>query len=305
MSTGEQVAIKVYKQADAPNALEKFQRQVSVLQELQQPFVRPDSWLGPRQCRGRPWSDELASMSPGDLFVKLLDYSRDASGQPGQDPADREMYVVTELAECTLQAKLAHSKKEGIPLPREQVHKIAKDIVLSAAGLHAKGFVHLDIKPHNIMLCAGHWKLIDMDGCARIGTTLRLSDSTISFTPMYCAPEFARFAEEGSSIRVSPGLDSWSVGLTIAELLSFQPLLKLHAQRMSAPHWRGRSFLGWLATGATMPVPRGWEADDPDFFELLTKRLLVNERCRKTLAECLAAPYFARWEAEAGEILSV
>ncbi len=55
--------------------------------------------------------------------------------------------------------------------------------MLVVAGLHAKGFIHLDLKPENLMLFDGMLKLIDVDGCVRIGTAISVSDSSLSFSP--------------------------------------------------------------------------------------------------------------------------
>jgi len=291
-TTGEEVAIKVYKNRKVGSAggiLGRFKRQVSNLLELNKPFERPTN-------RGR-WSQELAGAEPSDLFVRLLDFSRDARGQPGQDPADGSMYIITELAEHTLKSELRRRAHLSDPLPAEDVRKIARDIVLAVAGMHAKGFVHLDIKPENIMKCKGRWKIIDMDGCVRAGTTVKMNDTSVSFSPCYCAPEFAHFVINGGSVVVTPGLDVWSVGMTIAELVNLTPLLRRRYQDISEGHPREEAsvhFLKWLAALPTAPIPgRGWAADR-DLRKLLSSRLLVPDRShRASLEETLSAEYFA------------
>jgi serine/threonine protein kinase len=226
IETGEAVAIKVYKPyRNGSTTLAKFKRQVSVLQELQRPLEKPaDKAL---------WCEELASTDPANLFLKLLDFSKDANGEPAPDVVDGRMYIVTELAQCTLKNMLRQRNHRNAPLSAESVGKIAKEIVLAVAWLHAKGYVHLDIKPENIMMCGGRWKLIDMDGCARAGSEIKLADNTVSFSPCYCAPEFARLVVKGGSMRVRPSMDAWSVGLTIAELVNLCPLLRAQYQKIS------------------------------------------------------------------------
>merc|ERR1712232_1298772 len=176
---------------------------------------------------------------------------------------------------------------------------LAKEIILVVAGLHAKGFVHLDLKPENIMRFSnGHLKLIDVDGCFRAGTNVDRSDSSVSYSPCYCAPEWAGFVvkERKSKIRVTPSIDVWSVGITICELVSLQSALtdpmKRCAMQSSTHTGTLRRFLHWLSAVKTFPVPEKVRAFDTRFNELLTSWLLVPEaRERKTLAECLSSSF--------------
>jgi serine/threonine protein kinase len=289
--TGEAVAIKVYKPSKAGvfATLAKFRRQVGVLQEVQRPLEKPaDDSL---------WCEELARTDPANLFLRLLDFSKDASGEPAQDPADGRMYIVTELADCTLKDMLRQRSKRHAPLSAESVRKIAKEIVLAVAWLHAKGYVHLDVKPENIMMCGGRWKLIDMDGCLQTGTEVKLSNA-VSFSPLYCAPEFARFIVEGGSVTVKSSMDVWSVGTTIAELVNMCPLLWKQWTRYTevsdgqSRHAGNVTFLRWLGTVEATSLPRPGESR---FKIMLCSWLLVpSPECRRTLAQSLSSPYFMR-----------
>jgi len=269
--------------------LAKFKRQVSVLQELQRPLEKP--------AEEALWCEELASTNPADLFLKLLDFSKDADGEPAPDHVDGRMYIVTELAQCTLKDWLKLRNQRNSPLPAESVRKIAREVVLSVAWLHAKGFVHLDIKPENIMMCGGRWKLIDMDGCVRAGSIIKMADNSVSFSPCYCAPEFARLVLKGGSMRVKPSMDAWSVGMTIAELVNLCPLLRLQYQQISegqSPHAGSVSFLKWLGGVQRAPLPKraAWSEESRFKSLLCTWMLVPTPERRKTLAQSLDAPYF-------------
>merc|ERR1712110_357479 len=128
------------------------------------------------------------------------------------------------------------------------------------AGLHAKGFVHLDIKPENLMIFGGQLKLIDVDGCVRIGTHISLDDSSICFSPCYCAPEWAKAVrtQEEDDIIACPGLDAWSVGCTICELVTLEAILRPKFQQFyKRDQLRGKKqFMDWLASLQKAPVPR-------------------------------------------------
>lgn len=300
--TGDAVAIKVYKQGtmgrrsthpDAVN-MTKFKRQIEVLQELQEPLMAPSD--------PKLWHEALARSPPSRLFMTLIDYSTDEHGKPGQDPQDRVMYVVTELAQYSLKGYFKHRREEGRALSKETVKSVAKAIVLVTAGLHAKGLVHLDLKPENLMVFNGCLKLIDVDGCVRIGTTVSITDSSLSFSPCYCAPEWASFLIEDSDeqkIIAHPNLDVWSIGMTLCELILLDAALKpTYASFMG--HGRsnreaGFLFMDWLAGLAKFPLPKNIEKFDTDLADMLSNFLLVcDPLTRKSLAETLSHRFIAR-----------
>lgn len=291
--TGEAVAIKVYKvqqseEAEANRA--KFARQVAVLRHLQEEFDQSDC---PDRC---PMSITL--QNPSKFFVKLLDYSKDANGAPGPDPSDGIMYVVTELGDHSLRDYIhARRLKDQLPSPGS-VRKLVRSVVMATAALHAKGYVHLDLKPENMMIFNGRLKIIDVDGCVKIGTTLSLQDSSSSFSPCYCAPELARLLLSGGTpeILASPSLDSWSIGLTICECVTLNTVMRpafAHFRKEAGSTTDGYvAFMDWLARLETSPVPQCVENFDLGLSELLSRGLLAcDPELRLTPAQCLSSQY--------------
>jgi len=298
IETNNPVAIKVYKSSkgkaeDAKSEdvkLQKFLRQVSVLKELQEPMNVPSD--------PKLWNAQLANSKPSRLFMQLIDHSKDKHGEPGPDPTDGVLYVVTELAQYSLKDYLSLRRDQNRPLPKESVKNITKAIVLVVAGLHAKGLVHVDLKPENLMMFNGRLKLIDVDGCVKIGTLVSIQDSSISFSPCYCAPEWARFLIKDSEARIEvhPYLDVWSVGMTICELVTLDAVLKpMYANFLrNAAHHReaGFLFMDWLSQIKKVPLPNTIDNFEPEFKELLNDWLLLCDCTkRKTLAQCLSNPY--------------
>lgn len=298
LETGELVAIKVYKPSESSfsafnhqTCLMKHKRSIAVLQRLQEPFTRPTD--------PKLWNSLLDHAKPAKLFMQLLDYSKDAFGQPGWDTVDDELYVVTELAQYSLKDYISKQKRKSTPPSKETVRIITEAVVLAMAGLHSKGFVHLDMKPENLMMFDGQLKLIDVDGCIEIGTPISPTDSSISFSPCYCAPEFASFVlgREGFEFPALPGLDSWSVGCTLCELVSLEPIFVAeYIKFFQEDKHSGRAqFIDRLAKLETAPVPCALEPFDVDLLQLLTGWLLVcSPSERRTCAEALDAPYFTR-----------
>lgn len=299
IKTGRKVAIKVYKDANkgghsssktkAAVTLQKFKRQIQVLKQLQEPFKKP--------AEPELWCKELEEISPDMIFMILIDHSVDKSGEPGPDVGDGTMYVVTELAQYSLKDWISSNREKKKPVDKETIRNLSKAIVVAMAGLHAKGYVHLDMKPENLMMFNGKLKVIDVDGCVRSGSKIAIQDSSISFSPCYCAPEWARFliSETDGFIKASPLLDCWSVGMTLAELVTFDAILKpTYAQFLrNAQSHREASFLfmEWLGSASKVHLPSEVQHFEKDLHDLLHVLLLVGASTRKSMAQCLSHRY--------------
>merc|ERR1711972_978818 len=148
-------------------------------------------------------------------------------------------------------------------------------------------------KPENLMMFNGRLKLIDVDGCVKAGTNVSIQDSSISFSPCYCAPEWAKFLIEDSEARitVSPALDVWSVGMTICELVTLDAILKpMYANFLRNAHSHreaGFLFMEWLGGLKKLQLPKQVDKFEPDFLKVLSQGLLVcGKDDRKTCAQC-------------------
>lgn len=300
LETGDMVAIKMYKKKKRKGhgrditdevTMKKFQRQIAVLKELQKPLTQPQD--------GSLWHEQLASTLSSKLFMQLIDYSKDAGGEPGLDPEDGVMYVITEMAQYSLKDYIKHRRDQNKFLAKDAVRSLTRAIVLVTAGLHAKGLVHLDLKPENLMMFNGCLKLIDVDGCVKIGTTVLTSDSSLSFSPCYCAPEWANFLIQDvdePKLVVTPALDAWSIGMTICELVTLDAALK-HTYASFVRNGRsyreaGVHFMDWLSSLEQPPLPKQIEKFDKSLEAFLTQCLLVCDPAqRMSLAQSLAHPY--------------
>jgi len=73
--SGEEVAIKMSRASrhgSREAVLKKFERQIEVLAALAEPFAPPsDPGL---------WHEQLEHVQPCDLFMRMIDYSRDVDG---------------------------------------------------------------------------------------------------------------------------------------------------------------------------------------------------------------------------------
>jgi serine/threonine protein kinase len=298
IKTGEEVGIKVYKplksskKSDADTRMMKFRRQVEVLKELQDPFVKPSD--------PRLWCSQMEKAKPERLFMTLIDCSKDAAGEPGLDFDDNEIYVITELAWYSLKDFIAQRKASGEAMSKATVRDMTKAVVYVMAGLHAKGFVHLDLKPENLMVFDGALKLIDVDGCVKVGMKIAITNPSISFSPCYCSPEWANFllSENAAKIAAVPALDVWSLGCTICEFVTLDAILKpMYANFLRHSHSHreaGFLFMDWLSTISKAPTPKTIEDFDKDLASLISDWMLINDKdTRKTCAECLSHPFLS------------
>ena len=101
------------------------------------------------------------------------------------------------------------------PLPLAQVLDIASQIAAGLAAAHAKGIVHRDIKPQNILVDKdGKVKILDF-GLAKLKGASRLTQEAFAMgTVHYMSPE------QGLGKEVDPRSDIWSLGVVLYEMVS-------------------------------------------------------------------------------------
>ncbi|GAB3842940.1 hypothetical protein GCM10027610_054540 [Dactylosporangium cerinum] len=120
---------------------------------------------------------------------------------------DDEPFVVMELLDGeTLSARLTRG-----PLPWRAAVEVCAHIAAALSAAHARGLVHRDIKPGNIMLTDTGVKVVDFGIAALAG---RPVDGPVVGTPGYLAPE--RLAGEVGG----PAVDVYAVGVVLFESLT-------------------------------------------------------------------------------------
>lgn len=301
LQTNKEVAVKTYKadlqdEEEQKLVLEKFKNQIKVLQYLQEPLTKGN-------LDSKMWCDVLDKTDAKRIFLQLVDYSKDSKGNPGPY-LDGSCYVVTEVADYSLKDFIRQRRDSQQPLSVDEVQQIASSIILAVAGLHAKGLVHLDFKAENIMMADGSWKLIDLDGAVKVETKLSIDDSTISFSPAYCSPEFAEFMlGDQDRIAIKCSMDVWSVGLTIVELVLLKVLVsKAHLKLLGAQKLdSGQAIVEWLiyqCPSGKLPLPPAVGGFSKEFAEIVQSLLTRDPNVRLTLAQCLGNSW---WPAVRGE----
>ncbi|KAA0212703.1 MAG: serine/threonine protein kinase [Leptolyngbya sp. PLA3] len=118
----------------------------------------------------------------------------------------RELYLVMELVD-------GQSLEVHPPRTFEEAVNIFKQTARALSHMHQRGFVHADMKPHNIVISSeGEVKLIDLGQSCKIGTI----KERIQGTPDYIAPEQVHRRE------ITPRTDVYNMGATMYWTLTRQ-----------------------------------------------------------------------------------
>jgi serine/threonine-protein kinase len=132
-------------------------------------------------------------------------------GESISESGERVPYVVMELVHGRT---LAQRLKAG-PVPVRTALLICAQVAAALAAAHARGLVHRDIKPGNIMLSQGGVKVVDFGIAAIAGQRGESpSDGEMWGTPAYLAPERLVGGE------VVPASDVYALGLLLYRLLA-------------------------------------------------------------------------------------
>jgi serine/threonine protein kinase len=109
---------------------------------------------------------------------------------------------------------LAEALREG-PLEEEKALRVLAAVAAALDHAHARGIVHRDVKPSNVLISDdGAIKLADLGIAKALADTDTTEAGFVPGTPIYMAPELL------SGKRVTPAADVCSLGLVAYEMLS-------------------------------------------------------------------------------------
>ncbi|XP_042319600.1 mitogen-activated protein kinase 15-like isoform X3 [Sceloporus undulatus] len=241
-------------------------------------------------------------------IVRLLDVVRAQN--------DRDLYLVFESMETDLQAVL---RKGGL---LKDIHRryILCQLLRATKFLHSGGVIHRDQKPSNVLLDADCFvKLCDF-GLARSLGQIQADEGGPPLTEYvatrwYRAPEILL-----ASRRYTEGVDMWSLGCILGEMLLGKPLFPgsstlnqieqiLRVVAPSSPEDVGAFHSDYSASiisrmGGQQRV--SFEellpaSTPPEALDLLKRLLVFNPEKRLTAEEALQHPYVQRFHCPAKE----
>lgn len=179
---------------------------------------------------------------------------------------DRERpWIVMELVEGPSVAQLV---AERGPLPEWQAAAIGRQVAQALAAAHARGIVHRDVKPANILLDGERAVLTDFGIAAMSGATALTGTGNLIGSPEFMAPERVNGQPAG------PPSDLWSLGVT------------LYFAASGLSPFTGEDLQGALAAVVTRePVPL---AQAPSLWPVIAALLRKNPAERPVGAQAIA-----------------
>lgn len=132
----------------------------------------------------------------------------------GESPLSERLtvpYVVMELNEG--ESVAARVNRDG-PLPWRDAVTMVAEVASALATAHARGVVHRDVTPANVMLTSAGAKVVDFGISALVGQRDAAPDGSLLGTPAYLAPERL------GGRPVSPATDVYALGLLLYRTLT-------------------------------------------------------------------------------------
>lgn len=127
--------------------------------------------------------------------------------------SEGDIFVAMEYVEDSLRNVLRRARKRGMRMNPEASAQLLAPVAQALDAIHSLGWVHLDIKPQNILISKEGRALL-----ADFGIAHRRGMRTEACTPTYASPEQA-----AGNRPVGPWSDIYSLGTVLYEMIAGNP----------------------------------------------------------------------------------
>lgn len=182
------------------------------------------------------------------------------------------LVIVMELADMSLADRFRECVEQGLPgIPRDELLRYMREAAEVLDLMNEQhGLQHLDIKPENLFLSAGHVKVADF-GLVQPRNT-NLSRTAVVISPPYAPPELF----DG---RIEPTADQFSLAVTYQELLTgMRPYQGNDVRGLVLQHLRNRPDVSRLPNGDRPVVVKALQRDPARRFETCKELVSALER---------------------------
>ncbi len=190
---------------------------------------------------------------------------------------DGRLVVVTELADGSLKDRFEACRRESlIGIPRNELLSYLRDAADALDFMsESHELQHLDVKPENLLLLAGHVKVADFG----LVKDVRHSQASLvgGMTPLYAAPEVFR----GTPSRHS---DQYSLAIVYQEMLTGTlPFMGSNAAELTLQHLNDEPELSALSSADRYAVARALAKDPPHRYA--TCREFIDVLCNANITD--------------------
>jgi serine/threonine protein kinase len=167
---------------------------------------------------------------PSDLFIEILYSSLD----------EDTPWFIMPLADYSYEKEIISSKQEG------KIPSGISDILNGLEYLHNLGYVHRDLKPGNVLLHEGKWKLADLGlitSDESLTSSFQTSEGVYAGSRDYMAPE-----QVTNFSGVTAHADIYSFGAILHDIFNGKP-------RIPFKKLTGSGKIGWIISKCTEENP--------------------------------------------------
>ncbi len=191
------------------------------------PRVNEPKALDTARRRFKREAKTLAALGSHSQIPLLLDYF----------VLDEDFYLVQEYVRGMTLARLV--RRQGCQ-PERVVKRSLRELVVLLDYIHARGVIHRDVKPQNVILCQdGRLVLIDFGAVKE--QLMRIAENTTRATTTHFVGTVGFAPPEQFSLRPVYASDLYALGVTCLYLLTGKAPLDFQSDRRTGElHWQDR-----------------------------------------------------------------